>query len=89
VYTFLFRFDPDGGIALAFEESQQSLRLKPESIGDAVECGEQGCDMDSLGNLRLAPAGLAEQIYVGFIDFVRVAVDLLHEPQKFLFFSRE
>jgi len=79
VYTFLFRADPEGGFALAFEQSQQSLRLKPESVGNAIESREQRCDMDSLGNLQLAPARIVQQVHIGLIDLVRTAIHLSHK----------
>jgi hypothetical protein len=56
----MFQFYPIGCLRSHFSDAEVVLRGNAEGIGDAIEEGEHGDDVDGLSDLVFAPAGAAK-----------------------------
>jgi hypothetical protein len=56
----MFQFYPIGCLGSHFPDGEVVLRGNAEGIGDAIEEGEHGDDVDGLGDLVFGPAGGAK-----------------------------
>lgn len=65
-------------------KGQQTLRAQAKGVGNAVESGEQGDDMDCFCRLKLAPAGLFQPGDIFDCNLVRAEVYLARKTEECL-----